>query len=70
MGASAKRIVMPFGAGPRLCPGRYLALLQIKMLASMLGRNFIMERVDQVSIEERFKFTMEPVNLKVKLTKR
>lgn len=70
MGASAKRIVMPFGAGQRLCPGRYLALLQIKMLASMLGRNFIMERVGQVSIEERFKFTMEPVNLKVKLTKR
>ena len=67
---SPKRIVMPFGAGPRLCPGRYLALLQIKMLGSMLGRNFTMARTDQATIEERFKFTMEPVNLKVMLAKR
>ena len=67
---SPKRIVMPFGAGPRLCPGRYLALLQIKMLASMLGHNFTITRADDAIIEERFKFTMEPVNLKVRLTER
>ena len=36
---SAKRVAMPFGAGPRICPGRYLALLEIKMvMAMLLGR--------------------------------
>lgn len=68
--AALKRVVMPFGAGARLCPGRYLALVQIKMLGAMLGRNFRVERVDESIIAERFKFSMEPVNLKVKLSPR
>ena len=33
---SSKRVVMPFGAGPRLCPGRYLAILEMKMVMAML----------------------------------
>ena len=42
----AKRISMPFGAGPRICPGRYLALLEMKMaMATLLGR-FEIESVD------------------------
>ena len=68
--ATLKRIAMPFGAGARLCPGRYLALVQIKMLGAMLGRNFRVERVDDSVIAERFKFSMEPVNLRVKLSPR
>lgn len=33
---SAKRVVMPFSAGPRVCPGRYLALTEVKMVMAML----------------------------------
>ena len=32
--------LMPFGSGPRVCPGRHLALLEIKTVMAMLGRNF------------------------------
>ena len=34
---------MPFGAGPRMCPGRYLALLEIKMAIAMLLGTFNIE---------------------------
>ena len=37
---SAKRVAMPFGAGPRTCPGRYLALSEMKMVAAMLLNAF------------------------------
>jgi cytochrome P450 len=37
-GSAARRVSMPFGAGPRICPGRYLALQEIKMaMAALLG---------------------------------
>ncbi len=35
---------MPFGAGPRYCPGRKLAMLQIKMVTAMLCRDFEISR--------------------------
>jgi cytochrome P450 len=64
---------MPFGGGPRLCPGRYLALLEIKMVVSMLFRNFEIDSVataDGSPVEERLPFTMEPVGLRMKLRER
>lgn len=64
------RASMPFGAGPRLCPGRYLALLEIKMVVSMLARNF--ELVDVATVHgaaprERLEFTMCPERLTMRL---
>jgi cytochrome P450 len=35
-----KRVSMPFGAGPRLCPGRYLVMLEMNLVLGMLARNF------------------------------
>lgn len=66
---AAKRVVMPFGGGPRLCPGRYLALAEIKMLMGMLLANFDVEAVGCGGAEpqERMSLTMGPVGLSMKL---
>ena len=70
---AAKRISMPFGAGPRICPGRYLALLEMKMaMATLLGR-FDIQSVDTPDggqAREHLSFTMAPVGLRMRLTNR
>ena len=71
--ASAKRVAMPFGAGPRLCPGRYLAMLEMKMVIAMLIAGFELESVgtaDGGEPRELLAFTMAPVGLKMKLRRR
>ena len=68
--SAAKRISMPFGAGPRMCPGRYLAMLEIKMALVVLLRNFNIESIDTPDggpARERMAFTMMPVGLRMKL---
>jgi cytochrome P450 len=61
----------PFGAGPRLCPGRSLALLEIKMAMSMICRHFDVLRTEpDKNIEERFVFTMMPQELIISLQPR
>jgi cytochrome P450 len=70
--SSAKRVSMPFGAGPRICPGRYLALAEIKMVAAMLLSTFDIEEVSAPGGEpaERLSLTMSPVGLRMKLRPR
>jgi cytochrome P450 len=68
--STAKRVAMPFGAGPRLCPGRYLAMLEMKMVIAMLFGGFDIERVttpDGEEAKEHLAFTMAPVGLRLKL---
>jgi cytochrome P450 len=65
-----RKAAMPFGAGPRSCPGRYLALLEIKVAMAML-----LSRFDIVSIttahggepKEQVAFAMSPETLHVRL---
>ncbi|WP_158101033.1 cytochrome P450 [Variovorax sp. JS1663] len=67
---SPKRLSMPFGAGPRLCPGRYLAMLEIKLVLSMLARDFQLLEVatpDGTPPDEVLEFTMHPVGLHLRL---
>ena len=70
---SANRVSMPFGAGPRVCPGRQLAMLEMKIaLATLLGR-FEVESVataDGSAPEERMSFTMTPAGLAMRLRER
>ena len=64
---------MPFGAGPRVCPGRYLALLEMKMALAMLLGGFDIEAVEAPNggeAEERMSFTMVPVGLQMRLRER
>jgi cytochrome P450 len=68
--ASAKRISMPFGAGPRICPGRYLALQEMKMVLLTLLQHFEIDFVGTAGggePEERLAFAMAPVGLRMRL---
>ena len=61
----------PFGSGPRICPGRSLALLEIHLITAMLFRNFEVERIGDASrVREHFAFTMMPRSLEVALRSR
>ena len=67
---SAKRLSMPFGAGPRICPGRYLALLEMKLAMATLLSQFDIAGVDTpdgAEARERMAFTMTPVGLRMRL---
>lgn len=69
-GAIGKHLSMPFGAGVRTCPGRYLALLEIKLAAAMLLGGFEIASIDTVDggePEELMGFTMSPIGLRMHL---
>jgi cytochrome P450 len=65
-----KHVSMPFGAGVRTCPGRYLALLEIKLASAMLLSSFNIKSIDTATgaePEELMGFTMSPIGLQMRL---
>src|SRR6185295_6152216 len=63
-GAHNTKAFMPFGAGPRFCPGRQLAMLQMKMVTAMLCRDFSVSRPpDAPAPEAVYSFTVGPDNV-------
>ena len=64
-------IHVPFGSGPRMCPARNLALIEIRLVLSMLYRNFHVQRVGASdSVSEASGFTMMPRGVRVRLEPR
>jgi cytochrome P450 len=65
------RAYVQFGAGPRVCPGRHLAGVEIRLVLSMLARNFTMRLgVEPAAIREVMAFTMMPSEMPVRLSPR
>ncbi|MET9491601.1 cytochrome P450 [Nocardia sp. NPDC006630] len=62
---------LPFGSGPRFCPGRGLAMLEIKSVTSMVCRNFdISLPPDAEPPSDRFHFAVIPTGMRVNVTPR
>lgn len=62
------RAYAQFGAGPRVCPGRHLATVEMRLVLSMLARNFTVELDGSpASIDEVCAFTMMPNTMPVRL---
>ena len=71
LGAHNPRAFLAFGAGPRFCPGRALALLEAQSVIAMLCRNFdIVGEDGSELISEYLAFTMHPTHLRVRLLPR
>jgi cytochrome P450 len=70
MGHDTKAFI-PFGAGARFCPGKNLAMLELKLVLSMLLKNFKIEFITpKVEVKEVMAFTMMPSAFQVKLIQR
>ncbi|MBL8383607.1 MAG: cytochrome P450 [Burkholderiales bacterium] len=65
------RAYTQFGAGPRVCPGRHLAGVELRLVLSMLARNFTVELAgDPAAVREVMNFTMMPSAMPVRLIPR
>jgi cytochrome P450 len=62
---------IPFGAGARFCPGKNLAMLEMKIVLSMLMKHFKVEiTTPKEDVKEVMAFTMMPSAYRVKLIRR
>ncbi|MEU4162456.1 cytochrome P450 [Actinoplanes sp. NPDC026670] len=61
---------LPFGAGPRACPGRGLAMLEATLLVALIVRDFDLAPDPASRPRERVAFTVSPAGLRVRLTRR
>jgi Cytochrome P450 len=65
------RKVFPFGGGQRLCPGRFLALIEIKVVMSAIMRNFELEFDTKAPpVQQVMTFFMGPSAVPVRLKQR
>ena len=59
---------LAFGAGPRFCPGRNLAILESKTALAMIARNFEWELDESAGpVTEAFEFAVVPRKLRIRI---
>lgn len=69
--AEDARKLMSFGGGQRLCPGRYLSLVEMKTLLSMVASCYTLTLDPKASpVHERYTFTVNPSALPISLRPR
>lgn len=69
--AHNRHVHIPFGNGPRICPGRALALLEIKTAMAMICHHFEVTLVgDPKDAREIFAFAMMPSGLQMRFQAR
>lgn len=69
--AHKSEVIQTFGSGPRYCPGKNLAMLEMVIAVAMICKNFNFEfAMNPEAIEEVCAFTMYPKNLLLSLKKR
>ncbi|HWB70067.1 MAG TPA: cytochrome P450 [Solirubrobacterales bacterium] len=69
--APDQRSFLAFGAGPRFCPGRNLAMLEARSAMAMIARDFELELDESGGpVKEYFGFVMVPRGLRVRLRER
>lgn len=62
------RKLFPFGGGARLCPGRFLALTEIKIVVAMIMRHFTLEPdANAAPAKQLLNFFMAPSSVPVRL---
>ncbi|WP_437619208.1 cytochrome P450 [Sorangium sp. So ce1151] len=65
------RMALAFGSGPRVCPGRSMALLECAVTVGMVLRSFTVQLADHTApVRERMAFAMQPEGLRIRFTKR
>jgi cytochrome P450/nitrite reductase/ring-hydroxylating ferredoxin subunit len=70
-GAHDLSALIPFGSGPRMCPGRSLALIEMNTILALLYKNFEVERLGRSEdVREVYGFVMSPGGMKVRLRPR
>ena len=70
-GTHEPRAFLAFGGGPRVCPGRHLANVEMRLILSMLAANFrVSIAADPATIREVSAFTMVPSAMPVTLKMR
>ena len=64
------KMIKAFGGGARFCPGKQLAIHELKTIISMICKNYDLDLdVNPEDVEEVFSITMAPENLIMKITK-